>query len=75
MISLEKTVFNAIQKKKNNYEKLSVELAKLDTRNSTEKYLYSSLVKRMVKLNEELKPLMKKYEYLKSGCGIQEDNF
>jgi len=75
MILLEKNTKDAIKRITQEYERLSSELQKLDTLKPTEKYLYSFLVKRMVELSDERKPLMQRLKYLKVGCGIQEDKF
>lgn len=74
MISLEKNTKDAIKRKTQAYERLSLELSKLDTRKSTEAFVYSHLVKRMVELSDSIKPLTQRLKYLKVGCGIQEDN-
>jgi len=75
MISLEKITRNDIKIIQSEYKRLSFEIGKLDTTKPTEKFLYSSLIRKMVSLNEKIKPLTQRLKYLKVGNGIQEDNF
>ena len=75
MISLEKITRNNIKIIQNEYKRLSFEIDKLDPTKPTEKFLYSSLVRKMVSLNEKIKPLTQRLKYLKVGNGVQEDNF
>lgn len=74
MISLEKIVSDDIKRIRNDYERMSKELSKLDTRKPNEAYLYSHLVRKMVKLKDSIDPLMTVHNYMKTGNGIQEDD-
>jgi len=75
MISLEKKIFNDVQRIEKEFKRVSAELENLDTTTRTGSFIHSMLIKKLVNISDTLLPLNKQLKHLQFGNGIQEDKW
>jgi len=75
MISLEKKIFNDVQRIEKEFKRVSAELENLDTTTRTGSFIHSMLIKKLVNISDTLLPLNKQLKHLQFGNVIQEDKW